>query len=138
MSEHRSDDLTPEEARAFRLLSESRGPSDRSEDRIIEELRQRGLIRPRRVPFARLAQGLALAASLAVAFLLGAQYGRTREVDRAPVAQPDAAVESVSGGALATGTALEPDRDLFAEALRCEDPEYLYDPRCFAVKTEGW
>ena len=121
MNEERSDELTTRERAAFDSLADSVAPPAECEQRIVDELRARGLVREgaagaaSRGSFAgsyrfagshwrRLLPAIprvALAtAALAGAFLLGARYGSRSEVAGSPgvpaAVVPD--VESTEGG----------------------------------------
>ncbi len=161
MNDNRDDELTREEREAFRLLAESRELADRTEDSVVGALRERGLIdagvgagggvaagaagtgKRRGAAWVRYGKGLAIAASIAAAFMMGTQYGRTTGgYEASPVSDPLPTSQTrgndvrLVGGK--TGPADDLDDDLFLTAINCDDPEFIYDPRCFSVKTVGW
>ena len=138
MSDLRKDELSPEESEAFRLLAESRDLAATNEDRIVTALRERGLLRARRSRFAPYAKGLAIAASVVAAFLLGTQYGRSEQSAVQPAAEPRPAPQTAASELMLTEGSLDLSETVITAALNCDDPEFLYDPQCFSVKTVGW
>jgi hypothetical protein len=138
MSDFQNGELSPEESEAFRLLAESRNPVVTDEDRIVRALRKRGLLREPKSRFALYAKGLAIAASVIAAFLLGTQFGRTEQPVVQPVAEPRPAARTSAAEVLLTEASLDLGEDVIVTALNCDDPEFLYDPQCFSVKTVGW
>lgn len=82
MRDDEEQDLNPEEREIFRSLASGGALSGAVEDRIVQALQRRGLIRSS-VPWfwRRWVQAAGLAAALSAAFLLGTQYG-SRERDR--------------------------------------------------------
>lgn len=134
MSDLRDDELTPEEARAFRLLAESGNPATTNEDRIVAALRERGLLGARRSGRAPWAKGLAIAASLVAAFFLGAQYGRSERGGAPAAVEPRPAAEASASDVLLTKASDVGE----TVVVNCDDPAFLYDPQCYAAKTVGW
>ena len=89
MNEEREKDLSHEEQEALRGLAYEPGDSFGDEDRVVEALARRGLIRRSRPPILRRSiQVAAAAAVLLVTFFLGARYGRNAVEDGAPMVQP--------------------------------------------------
>jgi hypothetical protein len=105
MSDERSDELTPRERSSLEKLSRAQSPSAECEERVVAALRDSGWIREEgrdRPAFWKLAGLPRLAvgfAALAVAFVLGMEFGR-----RSAVPTPSEVIVEPSEEALDDGS----------------------------------
>jgi hypothetical protein len=89
MNDDSTHELSSEEREAFRSLESERVYSIQREDRIVQALKERGLIQEARARWwAGVAKLAAAAAAVVIAFGLGAEYGRRSSEPEVPAAVP--------------------------------------------------